>query len=117
MKNLVLVKLVSSRWVDEVLYVKFIEVESYEDLIKYVKDNIIEDYEDWMKGMKEWWSGSSEKDIIENLIEGKFDDKWFNLMVGEEDGILCIERKFYDEVRKEKSDIELFDMFLEELYN
>ena len=114
MKNLVLVKLFNSRGCDEVLDIREdVVVENYMELIEYVKENMVGDYEEWMKGMKEWWNGDSEEDIIENLVEGEFDSKWFNLMIGEEEGILCVEREYYNEVRKEKSDIELFDMFLE----
>ena len=116
MRKLVLVKLMNCRGIDEVLDIKFVEVGSYSDLIEFVKNNLIKDYDSWMEYMKEWWSGDSEEDIIENLLEGKFEDKWFNLMIEEEVGVLCIEEEFYNEVRKEKSNIELFDMFLEEMY-
>jgi hypothetical protein len=99
-----------------------VEVNSYDELIEFVKENVIEDYKEWLEYMIDWL-GDDEEDIIDGLVEGDYYDKWFNLSIGEEWSLFCIEESYYNELSKlsnvdgeEEFVVGLFNEFFDKIY-
>jgi hypothetical protein len=122
MRKLKLYSISSCRGCDDLNDTFEVEVNSYDELIEFVKENVIEDYDEWLEYMVDWL-GDDEEDIIEGLVEGDYFDKWFNLSIGEESSLFCIEESYYNELSEESNVdgeeefiVGLFNEFIDEVY-
>jgi len=122
MKKLKLFSISTCRGMDDLNDTFEVEVNSYDELIEFVKENVIEDYKEWLEYMIDWL-GDDEEDIIDGLVEGDYYDKWFNLSIGEEWSLFCIEESYYNELSKlsnvdgeEEFVVGLFNEFFDKIY-